>query len=68
MALFYIAVKEGLAEVVSLKLTLGIKPKLPKYEFSGPYHSKTTAEKLIPCGVRYKGKLIKSKKVYVNVS
>lgn len=59
-SMYWIAIKENVATVAALKLTMGIKPSLPKHRFIGPYETKGKAEKSIPFGLEYKGKVVGS--------
>lgn len=58
MSDFYIAIKDNKADVVTFKLSRGVKPYLPKYSFIGPYDTKKKAEDSIPLGCTYKGQMV----------
>lgn len=58
MADFYIALKGETADVVSFKLSAGVRPNLPGYKFIGPYDTKKKAEDSIPVGYQYKGEIV----------
>ena len=63
MANIYIGIKENKATICNFKkMSPGVRPRLPKYNFIGPYDTVKQAEKSLPIGVEFKGEIVGQEK------